>query len=1068
LAAAQFASAEPAKPEALLYSRPLQFEPNVGQGADDVKFLSRGPGYTLLLTPIETVLSLQQSDSADRENRKRAHSPRPAKALPPTELRVRLVGANSSTRIEGIDELSGTVNYFVGNDPNRWHSGIPIYGRVKYQQVYPDIDLIYYGNQKQMEYDFVVAAHADPHRIALEFTGAESLEIDAEGDLVAHLPAGVVRWRKPYAYQQTPAGQKEIAATFALRNKNQVSFEIGAYDSAEPLIIDPVVVYSTYLGGSGDDFISGVAVDPGGSNLVVFGTTSSLNFPTASAYRSSSGGSNDLFITKFNRTGSGVVFSTYLGGIGNESSGAIALDSSGNIYITGQSDSANFPTKNAYSSANSGFLDAFIAKFGPFGTNLLYSSYLGGGGDDSGNAIAVDNNGNAYIAGDTYSIGTGNSAFPVTHGAYQGNNKGGRDAFVAKFNTTLSGSSSLVYCTFLGGSTDEKAWAIAVDTNGNACVAGEIQSFNNVYPAPPTSDFPALNAFEPAFNQGNTNSFAGSYDGFVTKLTADGTSLVFSTYLGGGDDDFATGMTIDSAGRIYVAGQSASLDFITTTNAAQPVNAGTLYDPDFPGFDAFVTVFQPNGALYYSTLLGGSSDENGFDAYSFGVAVDRFGMIYLAGETQSDDFPTTVGADITNSAASSDIFIAKINPLVSGSNAIVYCSLFSGDIDVRGGIGAANYFGGVAVDTNANFFLGGTTTATNFQVAAGAFDSTYNGGFFDAVAGKFSSPRDISVSMVASLEPVPVGSNFVYAIQVNNNGSSSFTGVTNKIQLSTNVQILSVTTSAGTYSTNYNSATGWLVTFNLGTLTNYSSVTQSITLKTLAPGFTTNVATLTSLEGIAGLEPNTGNNVANIPNTILGIVDVKINSLSQSVNPAPTGSSFFYTIAVGNKGAFTASSITVTDLVPAQVTLNWATNSQGTFCYLDVSNGIVACTLANVTNNTAATVVVGVTATTPGTGINSAGAIPFDYDPNMANNFATLATTVLVGPAQILSPMKSGGNFIFSFLALSNQSYTIQQTTNLLTPNWTLFSNFIGNGSIYQFSVPISSARQQFFRVREP
>jgi uncharacterized repeat protein (TIGR01451 family) len=646
-------------------------------------------------------------------------------------------------------------------------------------------------------------------------------------------------------------------------------------------------------------------------------------------------------------------------------------------------------------------------------------------------------------------------------------NNGGRDAFVSKFNTTLSGSSSLVYSTFLGGSTDEKAWAIAVDTNGNACVAGEIKSFNNVFPAPPTSDFPTLNAFEPLFNQGSTNSDAGSEDGFVTRLSADGTALVFSTYLGGGDDDFATGLTIDATGRIYVAGQSASSDFITTTNAAQPVNAGLAVDPNFPGFDAFVTVFQPNGALYYSTLFGGSLDESGFDAYPTGVAVDRFGMIYLAGQTQSSDFPTTVGADITNTAASSDMFIAKINPLVSGSNAIVYCSLFSGDLDTGGSIGAANYLGGVAVDTNANFFLGGTTTATNFQVTVGAFDSTYNGGFYDAVVGKFSSPRDISVTMFPSLEPVIAGSNFIYAIQVNNNGGNSFTGVTNKIRLSTNVQVLSITTSAGTYTTNYNSTNGWLVAFNLGTLTSYSAVTQNITLKTVMPGVTTNVATLTSLEGAAGLEPNTVNNVANIPNTILGVVDVKINSLAQPVNPVPAGSNFIYTIVVGNKGQ-TASSITVTDLVPAQVTLNWATNSQATFCFVDVNNGIVTCTLANLTNGGTATVAVGVTASTLGTGTNSVGAIPFDYDSNMPNNFATLGTTVVVGPVRILSPAKSGGNFIFSFQTFSNQSYTIQQNTNLLTTNWTLFSNFIGNGSIYQFSVPLSSSRQKFFRVREP
>jgi uncharacterized repeat protein (TIGR01451 family) len=1044
---------------AQIYGVPVRFEPNVGQAADGVRFLSRGPGYSLLLTPAEMVMSLQarEREDSERRTRGRRHSRTAGRALPSTELRVRVVGANPSAAIEGLEELPGTVNYFVGNDPREWRSGIRTYAKVKYQQVYPNIDLVYYGNPRQMEYDFIVGAGGEPGRIALEFSGQECLEINGEGDLEAHVPGGAVRWRKPFAYQETDSGRKEVPARFVVKEGNVVEFEAGAYDRGKALIIDPAVNYATYLGGSGDDFAADIALDPSG-NVVVVGTTSSLNFPTANAYRSSSTGSNDVYITKFNNTGSGIVFSTYLGGSGNEFASGIALDSSGNIYITGQSDSPNFPTMNAYSSANSGFNDAFIAKFGPSGNTLLYSSYLGGGGDDSGNAIAVDNNGNAYIAGDTFSIGTGRSPFPATHGAYQGNNNGGRDAFVAEFNTTLSGSSSLVYSTFLGGSTDEKAWAIAVDSSGNACVAGEIQSFNNIFPAPPTSDFPTLNAFEPFFNQGSTNSDAGSYDGFVTKLNASGSGLIFSTYLGGEDDDFATGIALDASGKIYVAGQSASTDFITTTNAAQPVNAGLIYDPDFPGFDAFVTVFQPNGALYYSTLLGGSADENGFDVYPMGVAVDRFGMIYLAGETQSSDFPTTVGADITNTFGSSDIFIAKINPLVSGPNAIVYCSLFSGDIDTRGGVGAANYLGGVVVDANTGFYLCGTTTATNFPVTAGAFRTRNSGGFYDSVVGKFSSPRDLSVSMVPSLEPVTIGSNFVYAIQVNNNGNTSFTGVTNAIQLSTNVQILSVTTSAGTFTTNHNASTGWLVTFNLGTLTNYSAVTQSITLKTVWPGFTTNVANLTSLEEAAGLEPNTGNNTVIIPNTIVGIVDVKINQLSASPNPAGVFSSFNYTVVVGNKAQYPATSIVVTDSLPPQVTLNWATNTQGTFCYLDRTNGFVSCTLYNLTNGGTASLVINVTPTTLGYVTDYAGVIPFDYDSNPANNYSNLVTLIVaqadlaLGQTQSANSLFVGNNLTYN-ISVTNRGasgVTSPVITDQLPPGFALVSSSTTQGSISQ------------------
>jgi hypothetical protein len=409
---------------AQIYSLPVQFEPNMGQAPEEVRFLSRGPRYSLLLTPTEIVLSLQASERQNPVANKRGvgHSRNAGQVRPATELRVRVVGTNPSTAIEGLEELPGTVNYFVGNDPREWRSGIRTYAKVKYQQVYPNVDLVYYGNPRQMEYDFVVGTAADPERIALEFSGQERLEINAEGNLEAHVAGGSVRWHKPFAYQETDAGRKEVPARFVFRGPSQiqVGFELGNYDHNKPLIIDPTVNYASYLGGSGDDFAGGIAIDAGGSNLVVFGTTTSLNFSTASAYRSSPAGSNDVFITKFNRTGSGVVFSTYLGGSGNDFAGGIALDSSGNIYLAGQTDSPNFPTKNAYSTASSGFLDAFIAKFGPFGTNLLYSSYLGGGGDDSGNAIAVDNNGNAYVAGDTYSIGSGNKPFPTApNNAYQ-------------------------------------------------------------------------------------------------------------------------------------------------------------------------------------------------------------------------------------------------------------------------------------------------------------------------------------------------------------------------------------------------------------------------------------------------------------------------------------------------------------------------------------------------------------------------------------------------------------------------------------------------------------------------
>src|SRR6266571_3012464 len=413
---------------ARLYALPMQFESNVGQTGEPVRFLARGPGYTLFLTPTQTV----------REHNRVVGNSRAASTascLPPAVLRMTLLGANPTTQIEGLNALPATVNYFVGNDPHQWRSAIPTFGKVKYHQVYPGVDLVYYGNQRQVEYDFLVSAHAAPGRIALDFSGADSLEIDSFGDLVARLPGGTVRWHRPFAYQDTPAGKREIAARFVMTKRRQVGFEIASYDAARPLIIDPQLVYSTYLGGASSDYIGGIAVD-GSGNVYVVGDTTSLNFPTHTPYQSASAGLRDVFVTKLDPSGSSLVYSTYLGGSSNEFAGGIALDSSGNAYLTGQTDSPNFPLKNAVQAVNNGFSDAFVAKLGPLGTNLVYSTYLGGNGDDGGNAIAADNSGNAYVTGVTYSRGVGISPFPTTHGAFQADNGGGvgggSDAFVTK------------------------------------------------------------------------------------------------------------------------------------------------------------------------------------------------------------------------------------------------------------------------------------------------------------------------------------------------------------------------------------------------------------------------------------------------------------------------------------------------------------------------------------------------------------------------------------------------------------------------------------------------------------
>jgi uncharacterized repeat protein (TIGR01451 family) len=1008
----------------------MQFEPNVGQTDNRVSFVSRGQGYRLFLTPTQAVFSFHsvKQQKAEKRLTRRQHLSGAPVVLEESALEMSLIGANPHPKVEGVDRLLGNANYFLGNNPKQWQKDVPTFAKVKYHQVYSGIDLVYYGNQRKLEYDFIIGPTGDPAQVALSFTGADRLEVDSEGSLIAHLNGGIVRWHKPYAYQEKDSGRKEVQTTFVLRDRHTVGFQVATYDAKQPLIIDPVLQFSTFLGGNDADYATGVALDSSG-NIYVAGNTLSLNFPTANAYRSTSAGSNDVFVSKLNSSGTTLLYSTYLGGAGNEFTGGLAVDSSGNAYVAGATDSPNFPAQNAYNNAPSGFNDAFISKIGPTGNTLLYSSYLGGAGDDSANAIAVDNSGNAYIAGDTFSIGTGKNPFPaVPHNAYQGNNNGGpsgRDAFVAKFNTTLSGSASLVYSTFLGGSlSDEKAFGIAIDSSGNAYVTGQVESFANYLvtpPTPPVSDFPTLNAFQPSFNNGYTDpDTAGSQDGFLTELNSTGTGLIFSTFLGGSFDDVATGVTLDPAGRICVVGETYSIDFPTTSGAAQPQNGGIEAAPDFPGPDAFITVFQPNGAaLYYSTYLGGSGTEDFGFFYNFGIAADRFGDIYVTGWTDSSaapdptdptdttvQFPITTGADQPNSISEiGDAFVTKINPAAPGPAGIVYSTFFGGDVDTRGT--------SITVDANGNFYVAGFTSSKTNIATAGAFRGTNSGGAYDVFVAKFSSPADISVSMFPSIDPVVVGSNVTYSIYINNNGRTTFTGVTNTVRFPSNFPIVSVTTSAGNYSTN-----AGRVTFNVGQMTNNAAITQTIVLHTLSPGVMTNTATLRANE----TELNTGNNVSTVLSTVQGIADVTLTA-SDAPDPVAISSNLTYTFKVTNKGPYPATSVVLTGALPASLSFVQVNNTSPQATWQTNLDGSFTCGFGTMSNNTSATVTLVMNALTNGIITNVFNVSAFEADFNTNNNTATVVSTVL--PLTDLAIRQTAPNSVY---AGNTFTYTLNVT----------------------------------------
>ncbi len=437
--------------------------------------------------------------------------------------------ANASPRVEALEELPGKANYFLGNDPTKWRTNVPTYARVHYQDLYPGIDLIYYGNQRQLEYDLVVRPGADPSRIRLGVQGADTLDVDAQGDLVLHTAGGDIRQRKPAAYQEIDGMRQEISGGYVLKGSHTVGFEVGAYDASRPLVIDPVLFYSTYLGGSSDDFGSGIAVDSSGDAYVT-GYTLSTDFPTTvgafQTTHAADGGLDDGFVTKLNPTGAALVYSTYLGGSSDDFGFGIAVDSSGDVYVTGYTLSTAFPTTvGAFQMTNAGGYDGFVTKLNPTGAALVYSTYLGGSSDDFGRGIAVDAAGSAYVTGYTYS-----TAFPTTVGAFQTTHaadSGRNDAFVTKLNPTGAG---LVYSTYLGGNSFDVGLGIAVDALGSAYVTGGTQSTN----------FPTTTrAFQTTFG-------GGVVDGFVTKLNPAGSMLDYSTYLGGTGLDTGFGIAVDT------------------------------------------------------------------------------------------------------------------------------------------------------------------------------------------------------------------------------------------------------------------------------------------------------------------------------------------------------------------------------------------------------------------------------------------------------------------------------------------------------------------------------------------
>jgi hypothetical protein len=453
---------------------PLAFEANQGQTDPQVKFVSRGTGYNLFLTTSEAVLTLRRPCTHEPNSPGEKASRQQEKS---SVLRMKLVGANAAaTEVSGKDELSSKSNYFIGNDPTKWRSNIRQYGKVRYANLYPGVDLVYYGNQRELEYDFVLQPGADPDTIRLRIEGSSKLRLDSR-DLVLSSPAGDVRLRSPFTYQDVNGTKMEIRSHYVMKSNHEVGVRVASYDRGRPLIIDPVLAYSTYLGGSTDEYALDIAVDSAGNAYVTGGTTST-DFPTENPFQSAyGGGSSNAFVTKINADGSSLVYSTYLGGSSDFNfAQSIAVDSVGSVYLTGATGAPDFPTVNPIQATNHGIRDAFVTKISPDGSALVYSTYLGGSGDDYGWGIAVDSAGNAHVTGDTPS-----RDFPVLKALQPTFHEGANfNSFVTEINPE---GSALIYSTYWGGHGGEGGSRVAVDPAGNTYVGGYTFSHGKCHPA---------------------------------------------------------------------------------------------------------------------------------------------------------------------------------------------------------------------------------------------------------------------------------------------------------------------------------------------------------------------------------------------------------------------------------------------------------------------------------------------------------------------------------------------------------------------------------------------------------
>lgn len=836
----QGTTATPAEARSLFAGLPIIFEPNQGQGNLDssdsrAKFVARGAGYSLFLGPDGAVLSLVQQRSGKRQV---GHEGRPTVA---NAVEMKLAGANPAVSLSGTDQLRGRSNYFLGNDSSKWRTGVPQFARVKYASVYPGIDLVFYGNQGHLEYDFQVAPGADPSQAELEFSGAQAVDVE-DGALVIKTPGDDVRLEAPRVYQEIDGRKHPVQAKFVLRGGNRAGFAIGDYDRSRQLIIDPILSFSTYFGGSGDEHSTSVAVD-GSFNIYIAGSTTSPNLPAVGTFQTTLNGAQNVYVAKITPPLGSIVaaldYVTYLGGNGTDSPVGVKVDGRGDAFVAGTTSSTNFPTTpNAYQtvakSGSTGTTHVFVTELNsgptPAAASVLpYSTYLSGTATDTASGMAIDAQGNVYVTGTTTSqdVASSTDQFPATTlpqlQAFQATPRSSIQFFVTKVNTVATGAGSISYSTYFGGGVSNTNPPVAVgggivaDTTGNVYFSGTTNFSYTGCAGCGTTDFPILDAYQPCLDQPPSTTVANpqicvvstttiASDAFVAKLNLNQNTsqLVWSTFLGGTGDDSSTGVALDTgAANVYVVGTTDSFDFVATNTLASLASYQKCIgnDPLTPTSgtvtctatttsattDAFVArVSNPaksatvtNVALGYFSYLGGANNEVGN-----AITVDSAAGALVTGYTQSPN---------TGAAGTFPIFPSpnSIQGTLNGPQDAFVARLNTGAAVGQTNIASwANYFGGtgtdsgtgIALDVNQNTYLAGETNSTDLQVNKPLSTGGANSGGYDAFVTQLGTAVSLSIQGVLTLGNnqtfIPAGNPATFTYTITNNGPDLASGIT--------------------------------------------------------------------------------------------------------------------------------------------------------------------------------------------------------------------------------------------------------------------------------------------------